>query len=229
MAEACAARTDNVFGPAVSCPTTFDFTLLFEQSILSIGPSTLFLLLVPLQLLRLYRTSIKTVPNIAYWIKLTVAIALLGLQVTLLILWAHHDTIQTAIPAAALSLTTALAIVILSAFGHNRSGRPSSLLSIYLLASIFLDAVQARTLFIRRRPSSIAATFTAGLVVKVLLLAVESRSKRGYLRKPYRRYPPESTSGIFNRTVLWWFNSLFIGGCRKILSLEDLFSPDDTF
>ncbi|KAL1961479.1 hypothetical protein VTN77DRAFT_1836 [Rasamsonia byssochlamydoides] len=148
-------------------------------------------------------------------------------QVPLLILWVHHDTIQTAVPAAALSLTTALAIVILSAIEHNRSVRPSSLLSIYLLVSIFLDAVQARTLFIRHRPFSIVVTFTAGIAAKVLLLTLEFRNKRHYLRSFYRQYPPELTSGIFNRTVFWWLNSLLVGGFRKILSLEDFFSPDE--
>lgn len=67
MAE-CSIVADRFFGPAVTCPLTFDFTLVFEQSILSIGPSTIFLLLVLLRVWRLYRESVKTIPNFSYWI-----------------------------------------------------------------------------------------------------------------------------------------------------------------
>jgi len=52
----------NSFGPG-SCKGHFDFTLLFEQSILSILPSTLLLLLVPLRLYHLYGASTKTLPD----------------------------------------------------------------------------------------------------------------------------------------------------------------------
>lgn len=56
------------FGPLVDvtpCPggsgrDGFDFTLQFEQSIMSIGPSVLFLLAVPLRWLQLQRQSRKT-------------------------------------------------------------------------------------------------------------------------------------------------------------------------
>lgn len=51
---------DNTFGPAVTdCCGNFDFTLLFEESILSILPSAIFLLIVPSRLLHVYRGSKK--------------------------------------------------------------------------------------------------------------------------------------------------------------------------
>jgi hypothetical protein len=61
--EACPSRADHTFGPAVAAPCRqgFDFTLMFEQSVLSIGPSSLLLLLVPLRLFWLYRTNVKIV------------------------------------------------------------------------------------------------------------------------------------------------------------------------
>jgi len=50
-------------GPIVALPCRqgFDFTLLFEQSILSIGPSCVFLLILPLRLFSLYRSKVKPV------------------------------------------------------------------------------------------------------------------------------------------------------------------------
>lgn len=41
----------------------FDFTLLFEQTILSILPSAIFLLCTPLRLYRLQRATVKTLPD----------------------------------------------------------------------------------------------------------------------------------------------------------------------
>jgi hypothetical protein len=60
----CLPVNDQIFGPAVSgCRDDFDFTLLFEQSILSIGPSALLLLITPLRILHLARRNVKTVPS----------------------------------------------------------------------------------------------------------------------------------------------------------------------
>ena len=61
MASSC---QDNVFGPVVhGCRSDFDFTLLFEQSILAIGPTALLLLVAPSRIRMLLRSSKKTVPN----------------------------------------------------------------------------------------------------------------------------------------------------------------------
>lgn len=52
---------DNEFGPFFRVPgaVTFDFTLLFEDTILSILPSCLLLLTAPLRIVQLWRTSRK--------------------------------------------------------------------------------------------------------------------------------------------------------------------------
>ncbi|PWY91611.1 P-loop containing nucleoside triphosphate hydrolase protein [Aspergillus sclerotioniger CBS 115572] len=226
MAASCSPAADNTFGPVLACPATFDFTLLFEQSILSIGPSALFLLLVAWRIWSLHPENIKTVANNAYWQKLAVAICLIGIQVASVVLWARHNILRTAIPAVSLSLVDALSITFLSAIEHNRSVRPSSLLSIYLFLSIGFDAVQVRTLFIRHYPASLAALSAASVALKLLLLALEARTKRRYLKAPHRDTPPESTSGIFARTIFWWLNRLFLAGFRKLLTLEDLFPTD---
>jgi hypothetical protein len=52
---------DNSFGPFYKLPnkSTFDFTLLFEETILSIAPSALLLLLIPPRILHLWKTPRK--------------------------------------------------------------------------------------------------------------------------------------------------------------------------
>ncbi len=52
--------SDLSFGPSVDgCDRTFDFSLTFEESILSIVPSAFLLILGPLQLLFLQKKAIR--------------------------------------------------------------------------------------------------------------------------------------------------------------------------
>jgi ATP-binding cassette subfamily C (CFTR/MRP) protein 1 len=67
----CDANADNVFGPRVeACSRQFDFTLLFEQSILSIAPAALFTFLLSFRITQLYRVGRKTLPNYLRDVKL---------------------------------------------------------------------------------------------------------------------------------------------------------------
>lgn len=223
----CPRSADQSFGPAVVCPHVFDFTLLFEQSIFSIGPSVLFLLLVPLRILNLYGKTVKTTKliNNFLWLKFTFAASLVGTQIAILILWARDNTVRTAAPSAILSLLDVLFITVLSAIEHSRSVRPSTLICVYLLVSILLDSVQVRTLFLRPYYSpALAGMVAAAVGLKTILLSIETQHKGKYLR--FKQYPPEELSGVFARTIFSWLNQLFFRGFRKILTLDDLFPTD---
>jgi hypothetical protein len=57
----CLPVNDDAFGPVIQgCRSNFDFTLLFEQTILSIGPATLLLIFAPPRVVRLLRSTKKT-------------------------------------------------------------------------------------------------------------------------------------------------------------------------
>ena len=57
-------QIDNTFGPyAGACRGGFDFTLLFEESILSILPLALLLIVVPFRISYLVRRTIKVNPS----------------------------------------------------------------------------------------------------------------------------------------------------------------------
>lgn len=73
---------------------------------------------------------------------------------------------------------------------------------------------------------TIAIVFTAGVGIKTAMLSLEANDKRDILRSKYRDYPPEATSGIFNRSLFWWQNELFLKGFRKLLFIDDLFTLD---
>lgn len=61
---------------------------------------------------------------------------------------------------------------------------------------------------------------------KLLVLVLETRNKTAYLKKEYKEYPPEATSGVINRSFLFWLNPLFMMGYKGLLSLADLFNTD---
>jgi ATP-binding cassette subfamily C (CFTR/MRP) protein 1 len=65
-------RDDDTFGPSIiqQCRGGFDFTLLFEQSVLSLAPSIVLLLAVPLRLIKLARSDLKTLPSCLYLVKM---------------------------------------------------------------------------------------------------------------------------------------------------------------
>jgi len=142
------------------------------------------------------------------------------------VLWSRSPSTKASIPAAALSVAAALAVLLLSALEHSRTLRPSSILNVYLLFSAAFDAVQVRTLYLRKNEQAIASLSAATVGIKLILLVLEALSKRGFLQEPYCSFSPESTSGIVNRSFFWWLSPIFLRGTRKVLTLDDLFVTD---
>jgi hypothetical protein len=129
---------------------------------------------------------------------------------------------------AALNLAVAVELLALTWVEDARSVRPSSLLNVYLVSTLFFDAVQARTLYLRSpRNSALVAVFTLVIAAKTILLFLEARRKTKYFTPPYKGLPPESTSGIINRSFLWWANELFRTGFRSLLTSDKLYVLDD--
>lgn len=222
---------DNVFGPTVAygCRASFDFTLLFEQSILSIGPSVILLVLAPpriLQLLTRHRNfltkgSATSTPLLG--LRLPALLIYLAIQVALLVVWTWSSSPRTSvsIAAASLKLVDALAIFVLSVLEYNRAVRSSTLLCLYLAFSAVFDAVQLRTLCLLSGARILARLNTASLAVKLVVLIIESQGKRRYLAAPFSSLGYEETSGIFSRASFWWLNPFLWRGFRVLLSPGD--------
>ena len=153
---------------------------------------------------------------------------LAALQLTLLVCWSLHASSRTKalIPSAVLNLAVALEVIVLSYLEHYRSVRPSSMLNMYLLITIPLDAIQLRTIYMQDNQVLVGPRVLAMIASKIALLMLEAQEKRSSLKIPYQRLSPESTSGILNRSFLWWLNGLFIEGSRKLLLLQDLYGLD---
>jgi hypothetical protein len=151
---------------------------------------------------------------------------LIAVQLALLIVWTSHQVTRATVPAAVLSFIASLAVSVLSRLEHSRGIRPSTLLNLYLLTSLLFDAVQVRTLYLRHDDLAILGLFTASVAIKAVLLLLEAKNKRAYLRPPYNRFSPETTSGIFNHSFFFWLNPVLFAGFRRVLTLDDLFTTD---
>lgn len=232
MAELVAfcVAADKSFGPAIptGCRGGFDFTLLFEQSILSILPCGLFLFISAIRLLGLYRSRPVTEADVNHTAKLVVAIIFAALRLTSSVLWTLNSTLCTrlSVPYTILSTLSAIGIGIVSYFEHTRSVRPSTLLAVFLTLTLLFDVAIARTLWLLVPGAQLAAVFTTSVAVKAVLLVLEAREKTP-LPKCRPRLSPESLSSVYSRSFFWWINPLFLKGYRKILALHDLDRLED--
>ncbi|XMA20364.1 hypothetical protein WAI453_013155 [Rhynchosporium graminicola] len=230
--DACGFSADDIFGPAVaSCAGRFDFTLHFEQIFFCAVPSATFILISAGHFGYLLRQSAKTKHGTAWLLRSAKQVSILAFtaaQVTLVVLWNIPSNAPTRIslPASTLSLVSGLTLSILSYLEHTRSVQLSAVLNIYLIISVLLDIPQSRTLWLRTGNTTVAAVFTAGLLLKATVLSLEMVEKRHILSKLYSEYPSEALSGVLNKMVFWWINSLLLRGFSARLEMDDLFGLD---
>ncbi|KAJ5862500.1 hypothetical protein N7455_006568 [Penicillium solitum] len=214
---------DATFGPQLR--GHFDFTLLFEQSIFSVGQSAI---LLPTSLFRitvLSRRKPSFEASTLLWIKLIAVFILFGLQLANLALWSILSTALTQFAVAAASLSVADVIVIGSLLyaEHRYSYSPSLLLSVYLSITILLDIAYVRSLFLRGSLDAIGAVTTAIIATELLVLVLEQIPKRG---PAILKTSKEFSSGLWNRSAFWWLNSTFSKGYYSFLQVDDLYSLD---
>ena len=246
-------QVDDTFGPyAGNCRGGFDFTLLFQDSILSILPLALLLLVVPFRISYLFRRTIKVDPSSWLASKLVsgptqncihfiphglrpetlpvqVLYAIYGaLQLALVALWAKPTTAKTPVSVANAIVASvgALALAILSFVEHERSIRPSLLIQFFLSLTLLLDAARVRTLWLQSYNNAVAAVTTVSFIFKFLLIIFEAVEKRSILRPQWKSTSPEATSGLFSRSVFWWLNGLFRIGFKRSLYMQDLLPLD---
>lgn len=221
----CQSDADDNFGPAVAaCVRTFDFTLFFEQAILSIIPSAIFIIVFPFRFWYLCISSQKTKSSWMSIAKAVTALALVIGQVLLLAYYSTPDMIRTrfSVPTTTLDLLAAMAILPLSHLEQYRSVRPSTLINFYLALSSVLDLPQARTLYLMPTQPRLSITFSFVLAVKIALLFLEAWSKRRFLMQQYETLATEATGSIFSNSLFLWMNSLFKRGYNKVILFEDL-------
>jgi hypothetical protein len=118
----------------------------------------------------------------------------------------------------------------LSYFEHARSLGPSSLLNVFLLVSLLLDAAVLRTVWLSLSTAavstSVQAVLTACFALKATLLVLEGREKSDHVvGRP--TLAPEETSGLYSRAVFAWVAPLLRTGFQRLLRPADLFQLDE--
>lgn len=235
------------FGPVEA--GDFDFTPLFEDTLLSLIPSLILLSLLPFRLYTLnnrtrkvtggslhssklvsrcpralhFKTSLDTNPIQLFLVVFSC------MQTVLLILYTINNTLRTraTLAAASFGLVDSLGLCILSHSEHIHSVRPSAIINVYLLLTLPFDAARSRTLWLDGATKSTAAVFTSTVAVKLMILITEAIEKRSILLERYRYSSPEATSGIYSRSFFWWLNNLMTTGFSRIIKNEDLYPIDD--
>ncbi|KAM4057529.1 ABC transporter [Hirsutella rhossiliensis] len=221
---------DTAFGPAVlsaTCRGGFDLTVTFEESIMSMVPSACFLLAVAFQTARvLKRKSVAVKPSLLLTAKLAAITLYVSLQLVLIVLWStsSYPTARISVASSTLELCSALGLGVISPLEHRKSPRPSFVIACYLAISLLLDLVRVRTAWLIGHIDAVAATLTASIAAKLLVLILEATDKRHILIDTHRHLSSEATSGFFGRGFFWWLNSLLKHGSRQILSIGDLSS-----
>ncbi|CAK44606.1 P-loop containing nucleoside triphosphate hydrolase protein [Aspergillus niger ATCC 13496] len=215
------------FGPVSS--VGFDFTPLFEDTILSLLPSTLLLLILPYRLISLYGQQPKVSPGGFLRGSKTIFLAMFAAShLALLILRILKSPLRTkaTIPESALAFVASIGLCLLSRFEHSRSIRPSPIINGYIFLTLILDTARVRTIFRDTNDKSIAAMFTGMIGVKVMVLVAEAVEKRSLLLPPYRCLSPEETSSIYSRSFFFWLNELMTSGFHRVLQNHDLYPVD---
>ncbi|WXC66418.1 hypothetical protein SNK03_012197 [Fusarium graminearum] len=218
---------DGLFGPSVwteGCRGGFDFTLSFQESILSIAPSAVFLALAGPRAYYLFKTPDKAKRHATYTPKLITSATYAVLQVVLLALVPSAKELNTrfSLAAAILNLLAGFSIVLLAHVEHVKSVRPSFLLTAYLFVTLLFDTARLRTEWLLSLNIAYAATLSASAVFKLALLVLETVEKRKILISSDKTISKESTSGPFSRGFFVWLNSLLVSGWATVLTNNDL-------
>lgn len=221
---------DNLFGPVVptQCRGGFDFTLFFEQAVLSILPSAAFILLSLMRLAKLYRAQPLVQTDRTHAAKLFAILAYAALCLASLVLWSLPSTYRTkaSIPSAVLCFISSISLFIVSHYEHTRRRRPSTLLAAFLTFSCLCDISTTRTLWLMAfKPElSILYSITTGMKAVVMILEAQEKTLKV---KSGQTAPRESLSSIYSRSFFWWINPLFLKGFKNIIELRDLDNLED--
>ncbi|KAJ6782762.1 hypothetical protein PWT90_06010 [Aphanocladium album] len=231
---------DASLGPTAStcgAQSRFDFTLAFEQSVLSITPYAILLSAAIPRVFHLWTHTRKVAGRPFHLAKLFICAVFASLQLAVLISWSVlHGSVASklGVASSALGFATALVMTALSYLEHERSVRPSTILCTYLLLSVLFDVAQCRTLWLLNRRQSdrlhaLPSLFTAALAAKVVMLLAESLGKTRHLVGPWRALKacPEALASVFSRGAFWWLNELLTRGFSSTLDLDTLYETDE--
>ncbi|KAF4944191.1 hypothetical protein FGADI_12864 [Fusarium gaditjirri] len=222
---------DGSWGPGVrGCRGDFDFTQKFERIFLSIIPTVVFIAAAVARIAILFQRERIVGGIILQSIKIAFLAVYAIVQLAVLILIAAgtpgvvHDL---SLAGSSLVVTAAFLAVFLSSLEHSCARRPSTLLNVYILLTLLFDIVQTRTAWLASQHDIQPRLFTASVVVKAIILCLETIPKTKWIHWNADEHSPEESSGIFSIGAFAWLNQLFMRGYRGVLAIDDLYPLDE--
>ncbi|GKZ96685.1 hypothetical protein AnigIFM59636_011200 [Aspergillus niger] len=227
--QGCSMAVEDVFGIVnSSCLNGFDFTLLFEEAILTILPLGISIGWALLRLSNLRNEAPKISRSWPLAVKMSLFAAFIILQAVLLAVWSAQNIPHTRLTFACIGFSIGgfCILLVTSYFEHIYSVRPSTVLVVYLGVSTLLDLARTRTLFFLPGSHSVASILLASYLVKVLMFCAENMSWHRFSRPEWKHATPEEKAGAIDRSLFLWLNHIFIKGFKTFLTV-DMLTPVD--
>ncbi len=215
---------DDSFGPRLF--GHFDFTLLFEHSMLQIVPASVFLFTLPFYVYKIATCQPVVRPGRLLWTKLALAVAIIAVQIATVVFWYRSPlNSRVALAAAALYFLSSIGIAIMTYASHTYFLHPIIVLAAYLNVTILFDLVTIYTYFHRTGLGTIARLTCCLPALKFLLVILEEVSKRSLVIAGTRQsLSREATAGFWSRSTFLWINPLLLFGFRHVIDNDNL--PD---
>jgi ATP-binding cassette subfamily C (CFTR/MRP) protein 1 len=223
------ACDDNAWGPTVppGCRGGFDFTSVFEDTVLAIIPCAISILIAVAWLYRSRECPRKVRSYGGFWPKAIIITLSSILQLAFLVVWAVKlpRPSRTALPAAMIELIATVIMGLVSYTDHFKTLQPSTILCLYLPLNILLGIPHVRTLWLMQLQLPLAPVLTACLSAKIIWLVLEARHKH-ILLEEYEDVTEEAVAGILSQCVFGWLLPFIIRGSRKDILSRDLLHLD---
>ncbi|KAK7691634.1 hypothetical protein QCA50_005033 [Cerrena zonata] len=217
---------DNSFGPSSSC-RGLDFTMYFEQTVLSFTPDVVFTVFACLRLAYLWSQTTKlarigtihlAAKSIALAFVLGTNIAILTFAVDI----GRRGNVFVWVTSSVLQLLSSLLLIVLVIIEHFRSMTPSTLAVCYALIKCIFQAAVLRT-YVKIGSESDARVLviltTVSIASYFTLICIEIFEKRRLLRN--KSLPTVSTTNVLSRLLCFWLLPLLLSGGRKSLTIDD--------
>ncbi|RAH58571.1 ABC multidrug transporter [Aspergillus piperis CBS 112811] len=183
----------------------------------------LFLVTAGVRIAFLAQESIKVQPSLQQQCKYFFLTTTVTFHFTLLLFPFIYPATGLSAVVAICGFLTAIVLLILSMCEHIRSVAPSTLVPLYVIASLCLDMAQCQRLGYQGQ-QSVPYIITAMLVLnKVAVILLEALPKRGILLATYRDCSPSDTAGPYSTLLLWWINPLLWKGFFTQLGVNNLY------
>ncbi|PYI08532.1 P-loop containing nucleoside triphosphate hydrolase protein [Aspergillus sclerotiicarbonarius CBS 121057] len=175
---------DNSFGPYAGpgCRGGFDFTLQFEEIVMTLVPIAIFLAVASIRIWVLWkRCSVGAgVGRDRLLIAKRMTSGMLCVQSIALLVCTKYQTppvTHLTLAVTVVLFVESIGLVAWSTLEHQRSARPSVVLNTYLVCMVLLQACRVRSLWLADTPLALCILTTTSLATRLALLTLESVDK----------------------------------------------------